>query len=156
MTSHRSSATAHHAPLPQLLVPDPLAPLDLVGDDFPPSSDIVLLFLLFLLVTSSDVEPNPLALVPRCRSPSSSVAHRLGSAVKSHDSNAQPLPDGEASWANRWSSRLPHGLFRSGGILELDGPTSLEGSDGSGPSAVREGVGEVGGPWCQRSMESAP
>jgi hypothetical protein len=32
--------TAHHAHLPQLLIFDPLAPLDLAGDDCPPSPDL--------------------------------------------------------------------------------------------------------------------
>jgi hypothetical protein len=40
---------------------------------------------------------------------------------------------------------LPHRLLRSGGIPEPEGPASLEGSVGSGPGTVREGVGEVGG-----------
>jgi hypothetical protein len=40
---------------------------------------------------------------------------------------------------------LPHRLLRFGGVLELEGPASLEGSADDGPSAAREGVGEVGG-----------
>jgi hypothetical protein len=53
--------------------------------------------------------------------------------------------DGAARWANQWSSRLPHELLRSGGILEHEGLASLEGRAGNGPDTVREGVGEVGG-----------
>jgi hypothetical protein len=52
---------------------DPLAPLGLVGDDCLSSSGLVLLLQLLHLVTSSGVEPYPLALVPRCLSPSSSA-----------------------------------------------------------------------------------
>jgi hypothetical protein len=40
--------------------------------------------------------------------------------------------------------RLLHGLFRSEGVLDLDGPTSLDGGAGAEGTA-REGVGEVGG-----------
>jgi hypothetical protein len=120
-------------------------PLDLAGDNDQPLLDLVLLLSLFHLVTSSDVEPFPLALVHRRRSPSSSAAYQLGPAVESHDPGTQPLPDGAAWWANRWSSWLPHELFRSGGVLEPEGPASLEGSADGGPDAAREGVGEVGG-----------
>jgi hypothetical protein len=86
--------TAHYAPPPQLLISDPLAPLDLASDDGLSLPDLVLLLLLFLLVTSSDVEPYPVALVPRRCSPSSSAAHRLGPAIESHDPSARSLPDG--------------------------------------------------------------
>jgi hypothetical protein len=85
-------------------------------------------------------------------------AHRLGPVIESHDSGAQPLSNGAARWANRWSIWLPHGLFRSGSVLEPEGPASLEGSVGSseGPASLegsvgsslgtmREGVVEVGG-----------
>jgi hypothetical protein len=142
----------HHTPPPQLLTIDPLAPLHLAGDDGPPSPDLVLL----LLVTSSGVKPYPFALVPRCRSPSSSVTHRLGPTIESNDSGAQPLLDGVVRWVNQWSSQVPHGLLRFGGVPEFEGPGSLEGSAGGGPDVVREGVGEVGsvvmvrgasGPW---------
>jgi hypothetical protein len=87
-----------------------------------------------------------------------SVAYWLGPAVESHDPGARPLSDGVAWWANRRSSWLPHGLFRSGGVSEPEGPAALEGSAGSGPGAAREGIGEVGGvvavlsasdPWGQ-------
>jgi hypothetical protein len=47
-------------------------------------------------------------------------------------------------WANRQSSWLSHGLLRSGGVSEPEGPTSLEGRAGGDPGVVREGVGEVG------------
>jgi hypothetical protein len=40
---------------------------------------------------------------------------------------------------------MPHILFRSGGVLEPEGPASLEGSVGGRPDATREGVGKVGG-----------
>jgi hypothetical protein len=56
----------------------------------PPSPDLVLL----LLVTSSGAKLCPLALVPRCRFPSTSAAHWLGPAVESHDPGARPLSDG--------------------------------------------------------------
>jgi hypothetical protein len=46
---------------------------------------------------------------------------------------------------NQHSNRLRHELFRSDGVLEPEGPASLEGSVGGGSSMVREGVGEVGG-----------
>jgi hypothetical protein len=131
--------TAHHAPPSQLLVSNPLAPLDLADHDCPPSSDLVLLLFLFLLVTSSSIEPYPLTLVPRRRSPSSSAAHRLGPAVESHDPGARPLPDGVAWWVNRRSSRLPHGLFKSDGALDHEGPATLEGSAGGGLGVTREG-----------------
>jgi hypothetical protein len=72
-------------------------------------------------------------------------AHRLGLAVESHDPGAWPLPDGVSWWVNRWSSQLPHRLFRSDGIPEPKGPASLEGSFGSGPVPVREGVSGIGG-----------
>jgi hypothetical protein len=49
-----------------------------------PPPDLVLL----LLVTSFDAEPYPLTLVPQCRSPSFSAAHRLGPTVESHDLGA--------------------------------------------------------------------
>jgi hypothetical protein len=111
--------------------------------------------MLLLLVTSSDVEPCPLALVPRRRSPSSLAAHRLGPVAESHDPDARPLPVGAVKWANRRSSRLLHRILRSSGVPESKGPASLEGSAGGG-GAVRDGVGEVGdvvavrsasGPW---------
>jgi hypothetical protein len=86
--------TAHHAPPPQLLITNPLTLLDHTGDDGSLSSDLVLLLLLFLLVTSSDVKPYPLTLVPRRCSPSSSTVHRLGPTVESQDLGAPPLPDG--------------------------------------------------------------
>jgi hypothetical protein len=110
---------------------------------------------LLLLVTSSGVEPYPLAFVPQRHSPSSSVAHRLGPTVESNDPGTRPLMDGAVKWANQWSGQLPHKLFRSGGIPESEGPASLEGSAG-GVGAAREGVSEVGvvvvvrgtsGPW---------
>jgi hypothetical protein len=69
----RVSLTAHHAPPPQFLASDPLAPLDLADNDNPSLSDLVLLLSLFHLVTSSSVEPYPLALVPRRLCPCSSV-----------------------------------------------------------------------------------
>jgi hypothetical protein len=72
-------------------------------------------------------------------------AHRLGPVIESHDSGAQPLSNGAARWANRWSIWLPHGLFRSGSVLEPEGPASLEGSAGSSLGTMREGVVEVGG-----------
>jgi hypothetical protein len=146
----------HHTPPPQLLTIDPLAPLHLAGDDGPPSPDLVLLLLLLLLVTSFGVKPYPFALVPRCRSPSSSVTHRLGPTIESNDSGARPLLDGVVRWVNQRSSQVPHRLLRSGGVPESEGPASLEGSAGGGPDVVREGVGEVGsvvmvrgasGPW---------
>jgi hypothetical protein len=130
--------TACHAPLSQLLSD----PLDLAGNDGPPSLDLVLLLLLLLLVTSSGVEPYPLIHVPWRRSPSSSTTHRLSPAVESHDLGAQPLPDGAAWWANRWSSWLLHGLLRSDGVSEPEGPASLEGSAIGGLGATREGVSE--------------
>jgi hypothetical protein len=99
---------------------DPLAPLDLAGDDCPPSSDLVLLLLLFFLVTSSD------ALVPRCRSPSSSAAHQLGPVIESHDPGARPLADGAVWQAYRRSSRLSHRLFRFDGVLEPKGLPRLK------------------------------
>jgi hypothetical protein len=109
-------------------------------------------------VTSSSAEPYPLTLVPRHRSPSSSATHWLGPTVESHDPSTRPLPDGVEWWANRWGSRLPHELFRSGGVPEPEGPTLLEGSAGGGLGVLREGVSEVGGvvavlgassPWGQ-------
>jgi hypothetical protein len=60
------------------------------------SLDLILPLLLLLLVSSSDIKPYPLALVPRRRSLSSSAAYRLGLAVESHDLGAWPLPDGAA------------------------------------------------------------
>jgi hypothetical protein len=54
------------------------------------------------------------------------------------------MPDGAVKWANRWSSRLLHELFRSGGIPESEVPASLEGSV-TGGGMARGGVGEVGG-----------
>jgi hypothetical protein len=104
------------------------------------SPDLVLL----LLVTSSSAEPYPLTLVPRRRSPSSSVAYWLGSIIESHDLGARHLSDGVAKWANRQSSRLPHELLRFGGVPGSKGLASLEGSAGSG-GVARDSVGEVGG-----------
>jgi hypothetical protein len=144
--------TAHHAPPSQLLVSNPLAPLDLASDDCVLSPDLVPL-LLFVLVTSSDAKPYPLALVSQRRSPSSSTAHRLGPTVESHDLGAQPLPDGAAWWVNRRSSRLPHGLFKSDGIPKPEGPASLEGSASGGPDAAREGVDEIGGVVAVRGAD---
>jgi hypothetical protein len=106
-----------------------------------PSPDLVLLL---LLVTSFSAEPYPLALVPQRCSPSSSTAHRLGPTVESHDSGSWPLPYGAMKWVNRHSSRLPHILFRFGGVSESEGLASLEGS-ASGGGTSRDGVGEVGG-----------
>jgi hypothetical protein len=129
---------AHHAPPSQLLISDPLAPLDLTGVDGPPSPDLVLL----LLVTSFGFEPYPLTLIPRRRSPSSLATHRLGSAVESHDPSARPLPDGVVRWTNRRSTRLQHGLLRFGGVPESEGSASLKGSAGDSP-------------WCQHSLGMA-
>jgi hypothetical protein len=134
---------AHHAPLSQLLIFDPLASLDFNSGDGSPSSDLVLLLL--LLLTSSDAEPYPLIHVPRCRSPSSLAAYRLGPVVESQDPEARPLLDGAAWWVNRQSSRLLHGLLRSGGVAEPEGPASLDESADNSPDTMREGVGEVGG-----------
>jgi hypothetical protein len=130
--------TACHTPLSQLLSD----PLDLAGNDGPPSLDLVLLLLLLLLVTSSGAEPYLLVHVPWHRSPSSSTAHRLSPAIESHNLVTQPLPDGAAWWANRWSSWLLHGLLRSDGASEPEGPASLEGSTIGGLGAAREGVSE--------------
>jgi hypothetical protein len=116
------------------------------------SSDLMLL----LLVTSFGAKPYPLALVPSRRSPSSLAAHRLGPTVEPHDPGAQPLPNGATKWVNRWSIRLPHGLFRSGGVLESEGPASLEGSADDG-GVARDGVDGVvavrdaSSPWDQPS-----
>jgi hypothetical protein len=124
----------------------------------PPSPDLILPLLLLLLVSSSGAEPYPLALVPQRCSPSSSAAYWLGPAIESHDPGARPLPDGTTWWLNQRSSRLLHRLLRTGGVLEPEGPASLEGNAGSGSDAAREGVGEVGsvvpirgdsGPWGQ-------
>jgi hypothetical protein len=71
-------------------------PLDLAGDGGPLLLNLVLL----LLVTSSGVEPFPLTLVPRWRSPSSAAAHRLGLAIESHDPDALHFLDGVARWVN--------------------------------------------------------
>jgi hypothetical protein len=100
----------------------------------------------------------PLSMILNTAPPLPQPAHRLGPAIESNDPGARPLPNGAAWWANRWSSRLPHRLFRSGGVQETKGPTSLEGSAGGGPAVAREGVGEVGsvvvvcgasGPWSR-------
>jgi hypothetical protein len=65
---------------------------------------------------------------------------------------------GAAWWVNQRSNHLSHGLFRSDGVSEPEGPASLEGSADGGPDAAREGVSEVGsvvvvhgtsGPWGQ-------
>jgi hypothetical protein len=111
--------------------------LVLADDDGLPSPDLVLL----LLVTSSGAEPYPLVQVPRRHPPSSLAAHQLGPTVESQDPDAQPLSDGAAWWTNRWSSQLPHGLLRSDGVPEPEGPASLEGSAGNGPT--RRGKGSV-------------
>jgi hypothetical protein len=111
----------------------------------PPSSDLVRPLLLLLLVTSSGVEPYPLLHLPRHRSPSSFIAaQQLGPVVESQDLGARPLPDGETKRMNHQSTRLPHGLNKSGGILEPDRPASGDGSASSGGGAARDGVGEVG------------
>jgi hypothetical protein len=96
-------------------------------------------------VTSSDAKSCLLALLLRCRSPSSiTAAQRLGLAVESQDLGVWPLPVGAVKRANCRSTRLPYGLNKSGSVLEPDGPTSGDGSiDGGG--ATRDGVSEVDG-----------
>jgi hypothetical protein len=136
--------TPHHTPLSQLLLSDPLAPLDHAGDDGPPSPELVLLLLLLLLVTSPGAKPYSLVHVPRRCSPCSSTAHQLGPTIESHDPGARPLPDGATWWASQQSNRLPHRLLRSSGVLEPKGTVSFEGSASGGPDAAREGVGKVG------------
>jgi hypothetical protein len=55
-----------------------------------------------------------------------------------------PLPVGAVKRANRRSTRLPHGLNKSGSVLEPNGPTSGDGSIDDG-GATRDGVSEVDG-----------
>jgi hypothetical protein len=55
-----------------------------------------------------------------------------------------PLLVGEAKCASSWIMRLPHELFRYGGIPDPDGSASLGGGADAG-GAMREGVGEADG-----------
>jgi hypothetical protein len=82
----------------------------------PLSPDLVLLLLLLHLITSPSAEPYPFALIPQCRSPSSSATHRLGLAFAGWGSEVgEPM-----------EQRLPHGLLRSSGVPESEGPASLK------------------------------
>jgi hypothetical protein len=86
--------THHLAPL-QLPCLIPSAPLLSPVSKAPLLLDLVLPCLLLLLMTFSDAEPYPCALLPWRRSPSSIVAAQwLSSAVESQDPGTWPLPDG--------------------------------------------------------------
>jgi hypothetical protein len=112
-----------------------------------PSSDLLLL----LLVTSSGTEPYPLLLLPRRRSPFSiDAAQRLGPAVESQDLGTRLLPVEAVKRANYRSTRLSHGLNRSGGVPGSNGSASFDGG-ASGGGTARDSVGEVGGVVVVRS-----
>jgi hypothetical protein len=121
----------------------------------PPALDLVLPLLLLILVCSSGAKLYPLLHFPWRHSPYSiAAAQRLSPIIESLDLGAWPLPDWVAKRANRRSIRLPHGLNRSGGVPEPDGPTSGDGSaggGGSGSGAARVGgvvsIHGASGPW---------
>jgi hypothetical protein len=116
--------TAHHSCSAVTPAADPLTSLSSPALVALPSSNLLLL----LLVTSSDVEPYPLALLPRCRSPSSTATgQRLGPAVESHDSGVWPLSVGSTAAAPdcRMDSTDP-AAYRSlmGRLWSMEAPTA--------------------------------
>jgi uncharacterized membrane protein YgcG len=133
--------TIHHSGSAVAPFVDPLTLLLSPALMASPLSDLLLL----LLVTSSGIEPYPLLLLPRRRSPFSiDAAQRLGLAVESQDLSARLLPVEAVKWANCRSTRLSHGLNRSGGVPGSNGSVSFDGG-ASGGGTARDSVGEVGG-----------